>query len=232
MRVILSLGHTGGEKQSNLSSTPFRSTVLPTSLATYGKRYKMKMIWWEKTVEYFFVQRHVDLNMLICPLDGDHEKAGDALFANEDRWILIEFKKDKEGIASEQDKFNDFAKAKAHFIERDQHHFLIYGSIDEAENFVLQSQTYFSGNRRSTDSVLTSGIQQSQFITYLNEFIEFKKSSKVSSGGFSYVAGVSSSSGRITKCLKLNEYAQALQLQYQLEIDNEKKQDRSYSMDR
>lgn len=192
----------------------------------------MKMIWWEKTVEYFFVQRYVDLNMLICPLDGDHERAGDALFANADSWVLIEFKKDKEGISSEQDKFDNFPKAKAHFTERDQHHFLIYGAIDEAENFVLQSRTYFSGNERSTDSVLTSGIQQSQFISYLKEFIEFKKSSKASSGGFSYVAGVSSASGRITKCLRLNEYARTLQMHYQLNIENEKKQGRSNSMER
>ena len=36
--------------------------------------------WWEKTVEYLFVRQTKFLK--ITPLDGNHEKAGDAILRN------------------------------------------------------------------------------------------------------------------------------------------------------
>ena len=103
----------------------------------------MNMIWWEKTVEYFFVQNYVDLQMLICPLDGDHENAGDAIFANAENWILIEFKKEECDIVSEKNKFKNYQKAKEYLSNRDAHHFLIYGAIDNTKNFIIQVNSWF-----------------------------------------------------------------------------------------
>ncbi len=31
--------------------------------------------------------------MILSPLDGEHEKAGDALLSNNEKWVILEFKK-------------------------------------------------------------------------------------------------------------------------------------------
>ena len=47
--------------------------------------------WWEKTVEYLFVRQAKFLK--IAPLDGNHEKAGDAILRNKNgKYYLVEFK--------------------------------------------------------------------------------------------------------------------------------------------
>lgn len=179
------------------------------------------MLWWEKTVEYFFVREYVDLKTFLCPLDGNHESAGDAIFANINSWVLIEFKKDRASISSEAEKFENFEEAKAQLLGRDQHHFLIYGALDSDEEFCLESQTYFSAHVTSMESVLTSGVPHSQFLLYLRELIELKMGAKISSGGFSYIAGINSESGRIVRCLKMHDYAEAMKQQQHVEIQHE-----------
>ena len=61
------------------------------------------MNWWGKTVEYKFIKEYIDLDSFIAPLDGNEEKAGDAIFGENENFILIEFKKDKDSII---DKLN------------------------------------------------------------------------------------------------------------------------------
>jgi hypothetical protein len=57
------------------------------------------VIWWEKTVEYQFVlATHLrrTSGALFSPFDGEHEQAGDAVFASpENRWVLVEFKRNE-----------------------------------------------------------------------------------------------------------------------------------------
>ncbi len=60
--------------------------------------------------------------------------------------------------------------------------------------------------------VLCSGVDQGKFITYLNKFVAYKKQSKSGSGGYGFVAGVSSD-GKVTKCMTLSEFAEALNLE-------------------
>ena len=103
------------------------------------------MKWWEKTVEYKFIKEYIDLDSFIAPLDGNEEKAGDAIFGENENFILIEFKKDKDSIQDEQKKFLDFTSAKNTLSKKDEHHILIYGEINN-QDLILKAKTYFSGN--------------------------------------------------------------------------------------
>lgn len=170
----------------------------------------MKMKWWEKTVEYKFIQEFINLNSLIAPLDGNEEKAGDAIFSNDDKWVLIEFKKDKSSIASEKKKFNDYDKAKNALKDKDSHHIIIYGELNEEEkNITLKSQRYFAEIEKEINETLQVGIKTKEFKEYLEEFLSYKKGSEVKGGSDSYgfIVGITEE-GDITKCLTLEEFSE------------------------
>lgn len=103
----------------------------------------MSILWWEKTVEYYFVQKYVDIDMFIAPLDGEHEKAGDAIFSNESSWVLIEFKRDEKAINDEMGKFKNYFSAKSALEKIAGHHLIIYGNA-ENDIFHLKCRSYFS----------------------------------------------------------------------------------------
>jgi hypothetical protein len=191
----------------------------------------LSILWWEKTVEYFFVQKYVNLDMFIAPLDGKQEKAGDAIFANESSWVLIEFKRDQDSIASEIDKFTNYSVAKETLEPIGGHHLIIFGESNN-DQFSLKSQEYFSATEVNIDQALLSGAEKEKFLEYLHKFIDFKKQSKSGTGGYSFVAGVSSD-GKVTKCMKLSEFGQALKLEHELKQKLQKKleksQEKSYS---
>jgi len=69
------------------------------------------MKWWEKSVEYYFVKKFLPLETMISAFDGKHEQIGDVLLQHADRWIMIEFKVDKDAINSEKNKFHDYESA-------------------------------------------------------------------------------------------------------------------------
>jgi len=107
----------------------------------------MKVQWWEKTVEYQFAFKTAISRGegFLAPLDGHHEQAGDALFADsKHRWLLIEFKRDLQQLDSEAKKFFDYGLAARELSPVDGHHFLIYGSLDSSRRLQLTSCTYFS----------------------------------------------------------------------------------------
>jgi hypothetical protein len=190
----------------------------------------MDILWWEKTVEYFFVQKYVNLNMFIAPLDGSHEKAGDAIFSNVNAWVLIEFKRDKKAISDEFKKFTNYDLAKSTLEAIGNHHLIVYGDV-ENDSFLLRCKQYFSGSEVGIEDALVSGIEKDKFITYLKKLIEFKKSSKSGSGGYSFVAGVNAD-GAVTKCMKISEFAEALQLEQALQQklqQQQEEQEQSYS---
>lgn len=181
----------------------------------------MAMIWWEKTVEYFFVRDHIDIDVLMAPLDGDHEKIGDTVIADSDKWVIIEFKRDITSIVSEQKKFTSFYAAQLALSSNDSHHLLIYGDSNEEADFFLSCKTYFSGKVADVANVTQYGIDHAAFTAYLRRFVEFKKEKKGSSTGgleYGYVAGISSSSNRITKCMTLNEYVREHRLEKQFQL--------------
>lgn len=152
-----------------------------------------------------------------APLDGEEEIAGDNFISNNNnKWIIIEFKKDKNSINTETYKFEDFKKAEQALINEDQHHFIVYGGINKKSNKLdLYCQTYFSKNKLTKiKDMLNSGKDISEFKNYVRKFILYKKSNKgaTSSGNgklnvenYAMVAAIDSN-GNIEECQSFNEF--------------------------
>lgn len=177
------------------------------------------MKWWEKTVEYYFVKQHVNLNILFAPLDGkEEEKTSDLILANIDRWLLIEFKKSKSDIDKEKVKFHDYEAAKARLQEKDNHHCIVYGELNSV--FQLKGKTYFSKKPFSVNNIYRHGTDLKTFNEYIERLSRFKKNyteTSGSAGSLACVAGVSGD-GEITECLTLLDYANYYQLNHTMEL--------------
>ena len=167
------------------------------------------MKWWEKTVEYFFIQKFVPMDAILSPLDGKHELAGDTFLGNHENWIIIEFKVDHLAVKSEEKKFKDYSSAFNELSSRDSHHFIIYGAVNQGE-FGLRGRTYFSAEPvNNVEKVLTSGIPKEEFVEYLKILTKQKATSSgqsgVSTGSYSFVAGINKNK-EITRCMNLYEF--------------------------
>jgi len=146
--------------------------------------------WWEKSVEYLYILRSIDPNTMIAPLDGNHERAGDTILKNpQNRWVLIEFKKDKQSISDEKAKYDNYAEAKAILGNKDGHHFLVYG-FECNKTLELKAKRYFSESDVNPECILESGTSLNSFIDYINTLLDYKKQSDSSSpfGGVAVTA--------------------------------------------
>lgn len=179
----------------------------------------MALKWWEKTVEYKFIIKCAKKGVLkFAPLDGNEERAGDTIISQNNKWIIIEFKKDEDSIKTEKDKFINFDKAKEDLKNEDKHHFIVYGSINAEDNTKLDLNciTYFSENEQTTiKEMLNNSKDKVEFKSYLKKLISYKKSNKGtnSSGSgnldvedYALVAAVNTE-GNIVECQSLNEFA-------------------------
>lgn len=167
------------------------------------------MKWWEKTVEYYFIRKFIPDEMILSPLDGEQEKAGDAFLSTNEKWVVLEFKKDLGALASEKKKYKDYEAAKNALSPDDSHHFLIYGQVVEG-SFDLKGRTYFSNRSVSKISeIFEAGKEKQEFISYLEKLIEHKSKIGESSGGsvgsYSFVAGINKDK-KITSCMNLYEF--------------------------
>jgi len=200
----------------------------------------MSLKWWEKTVEYNFVMSLASQNNLfLSPLDGDHEKAGDAILRMSELWVMIEFKKDLDTVGSEKIKFGDgnYEKAKKALRGHDKHHHIIYGvlntNIGDKPCLGLDYQTYFSEEKSNNlNELLSSGKTIKEFSEYLKKFTDFKKKSSSGSGGmivedYMMVAGVTSS-GQVVECISMSEFRREHKLE--LELKREVTKSRGPSM--
>lgn len=115
------------------------------------------MNWWEKTVEYLFIRDHVCEDHMLSPLDGTHERAGDALFAADNKWILLEFKRDLGSIRDEERKFLDFDEARCTLYGRDGHHLIVFGYNGDGK-LALGGRTYFSDRSFKISDYLDHGV--------------------------------------------------------------------------
>ncbi len=152
------------------------------------------LIWWEKTVEYYFVKNHLDINN-IAPLDGNTESSiGDAVINNNDNFIIIEFKRDKQSLDSEKSKFEEgkYEQAKKEFEGQDNHHLLIYGLMKNG-SFELNCKTYFSRKCKDIDKIMENTIDRKYFKKYIGDLRKFKKSTGSTSGGV--VIGINENGG-------------------------------------
>jgi hypothetical protein len=178
---------------------------------------KIKMpIWWEKTVEYTFVLSLGEASRLfLAPLDGDHERAGDAMISAGSKWLLIEFKRDIDAIRSEVAKFENYADAKAALGHRDGHHFLVYGVSTLNDRVSLGACTYFSHmSSKSLAVLLAAGSDLANFSEYVESFVAFKKGTKGGGGSgqqfadFALVAGVTEE-GKVVSCMSVRDFGLA-----------------------
>ncbi|CNE47401.1 hypothetical protein [Yersinia bercovieri] len=174
------------------------------------------MIWWEKTVEYYFVAKYLSKTAAIAPLDGNHEKAGDNIFAQGNKWVLIEFKRSKADLDSEKEKFINYDQAKNTLSAFDSHHFLIYGGLLNPGQFELWAQTYFSGRTGIVlDEILNNGKGIRAFILYVKAFIAFKKGGNPGGSGglgltdYAQVACINKD-GEICACMSLTDFRRSL----------------------
>ncbi|VVQ36845.1 hypothetical protein PS947_05273 [Pseudomonas fluorescens] len=136
-------------------------------------------IWWEKTVEYKFL---LDLTRtegldFATPLSGIEEKAGDGIFAKDEKIVLVEFKRSSAELASEKKKFSSFSNALTQMEGKDAHHLLIYGSMsDTADSLALNAQTYFSGDVLADPlKLFDRGVSEEVFREYLKQFFKLKR---------------------------------------------------------
>lgn len=189
-----------------------------------------RRVWWEKTVEYFFVSLFSTLTEgFVAPLDGDQERAGDAIFSLSNRWLLVEFKKDRSCLYREREKFTNYDEAAYALEGMDGHHLLIYGFEETDGNLGLTAITYFSqvplANQKE---VLASGCTPGEFWSYLEKIRGFKKSSGNKNGSssdglkasdYSMVMGVNND--QATGCMTVAEFAQAYQRSIELSLGHD-----------
>lgn len=172
-------------------------------------------MWWEKTVEYLFVVTYINRNMLMAPLDGYHEAGGDLITSQDDRFMLIEFKRNLKSVGDEVLKFpepslDSLTYAKESLGDRDGHHLLIYGQEDLDRSLELKAISYFRHQGVESDCVLACGIDLDEFNNYLSEFLCLKFGD-VEGGGrgrdlnYSVVMAVDSN-GEVVRCEGLSNY--------------------------
>lgn len=177
----------------------------------------MEYFWWEKTVEYAFVHEHVQTNVSVAPLGGIQEKGGDVILGENEKWVLIEFKRKRDELNSEQSKFDDgkFVEAKKSLKNRSMHHLLVYGELN-VDKLVLKGQFYFGTKEFGVEKLLKRGTDEETFLSYFQEFISYKKSKQNSSGGgITSVVGVDSE-GKVSKIMSAHEYEKTLVLKKEL----------------
>lgn len=178
-------------------------------------------MWWEKTVEYLFVITYINRKVLMAPLDGNYEAGGDLVARHDDRWVLIEFKRNEDAIYEEVQKFADpskdsFDKAKSSLSGSDGHHLLIFGEKGSSEPLELKVLTYFQHHIVEPDDALGCGIGQDAFNNYLSKFLRFKLGeTEGGSGGrsldYSTVLAVNEDGG-VTHCEGLASYCDRMNI--------------------
>jgi len=173
---------------------------------------RTKLHWFEKTVEYAFVMKHAHHLTLASPLDGNHERAADAIFGIQDaKWLLIEFKRGSGDLRSEEDKYSPYQAAKdALSKESEGMHFFVYGVLPPHDDKLqLIAAPYWQRNPLlSIDDLLKNkGCGNSvTFWEYIEKLVAQKSSGKGGGGGpdYSFIAAVTNG-GHIQTVSSLSE---------------------------
>ena len=167
------------------------------------------MKWWEKTVEYLFVVKYFDEGVMLAPLDGNEERLADTIFSKDNKWVVIEFKRNEKCIDEEKDKFIYYEKARDALSEKNAHHLLIYGKFED--KLVLECKTYFSNELINVSDALNFGLEIGPFKEYIERFLKFKKPPKDGGGGglsledYELVACVTND-GMLLSCMSISEF--------------------------
>lgn len=178
-------------------------------------------IWWEKTVEYRFVAEVAAKGLcdFAAPLAGRHErKAGDAIFGEDCRLVLVEFKRDFSQIPTEETLFENYGKAKVALNEY-MHHFIVFAELVEGEHPQLElwARRYFVPEQYLDGlDILQHGVSEDIFYAYLDALASHKKADgrgqgagHVTAEAMSAVIAVSAN-GQVVGSISLYEYAPTL----------------------
>lgn len=199
------------------------------------------MIWWEKTVEYQFVLEMADCGrQFLAPLDGKYERAGDTIARMDEgnSWLLIEFKRAKESIEDEKDKYKEdleilWGKLQKKWYSHHCHR-IIYGVEEKVAGGVgsslgLRSRAYWAQwgysdpetkepKNGCLNGFLNGGVGLTEFTEYVTWLIKQKKTYGKSGGGnlhaenYALVAAVSKTENGVVTCLSLAEFRGVLNL--------------------
>ncbi|MGH1601247.1 hypothetical protein [Campylobacter majalis] len=194
----------------------------------------MKMIWWEKTVEYYFVRNYLS-DADIAPFDGDVEKLGDALVNNNAKSVLIEFKRNYSDLKTDRQKYKSYENALENmenegFVDNNFHIF-IFGKLDENGKFALSGRKYWLESTDSfdlpcdfNDYVSKNGADIDQFNKYIKILFRLKGGENGSLGGYAIMA----KTNKGLTAVSLSEYlTQVLKLEIKKELKFEQKPEQS-----
>lgn len=178
-------------------------------------------VWWEKTVEYRFVAEVAARGLcdFAAPLAGRHErKAGDAIFGEDCRLVLVEFKRELSQVPTEKALFANYGEAKEALSEY-THHFIVFAELGGSEHLQLElwAQRYFVPKQYLEGlDILQHGVSEDIFYAYLEELASHKEADGRAQGGghvtaeaMSAVIGVSAN-GHMVGSISLHEYAPEL----------------------
>jgi hypothetical protein len=158
---------------------------------------KIEKIWWEKTVEYFYISKYLHSFAMVVPLDGNHEKLSDAALSNGFQWIIIEFKKDLDWLRPEKEKFDKHGSGRYEDAKKTllaeygedkglNHHFLVYGEVSEEGDLSLKCEKYFSTPQKNVfdpSELFAKGLTFDRFKKYVEKLVWYKSRDNGDSGG-------------------------------------------------
>ncbi|MDO4227116.1 hypothetical protein [Neisseria sp.] len=159
---------------------------------------KKEPTWYEKTVEYAFVRKFLNLDAM--PLSGTAEKIGDTMFYEGNHFYIIEFKRGKDiksEITSEQNKYLNYEKSMKTLCEhnREKPHYVVFGKINDQQEWGLFAAHYVCFVCRkykhhwpltSLSTDLKPITSKEQLKEYLQLLINEKESSSGSSSSVDY----------------------------------------------
>jgi hypothetical protein len=154
------------------------------------------VIWWEKHVEYKFVQdSEFDF---AAPLSGAAEAAlSDLIFGASDKLVLIEFKRNRTAISSEAEKFTKPLEEVAAALEgQPKCHYLMYAE-SKNDSLSLEGCEYWGRSAVSPKEVLSRGVSLEDFKSYCESLMPYRAPDKRCNSVFSFsgleqVVGISS----------------------------------------
>lgn len=198
--------------------------MLPTQPAPLDAPYTPPPppTWWEKTVEYAFIQQAIrkwGMDFL-APLDAEREKEGAAQYARADKWLLIEFRKAKASVEQERARFYDYDISRS-VIEEMEHggdvqshfHRVVYGKKDPEGRFCLGSIPYWNTlytQKNSKPVFLDNGGDLKTFVNYVEILMPMKKANMESSP-FTSVIGFNSQNKECF-CMTLDDFFRHVRL--------------------
>lgn len=179
--------------------------------------------WWEKTVEYTFIQQAIrkwGVSFVAWP--GVQAAAAPGGFSLSDcKWLLIEFKKDKHAIDSMKSRFYDYDISRSVIEQMEKTgevqshlHRVVYGKTDKQGRFCLGASPYWptaQAREQSKPSFLENGAHLQAFINYLEILMPMQNPASRENIGAAIIMGVHRQN-RQCICLTLEEFFRQLRL--------------------